>query len=457
MILEHDGPGAMVRFWTPLWNQRTQTVIRFYLDGSDQPAIEANYFDLLRGDLFIKKPFAFAATDEANTKAGVAGDLYLPISFATRCKITLDDVPFYYVINYRAYAAGTAVKSFSMDEYEAARAALEKTAQALNDYGNVTPGSRELAGDGEQALELPAGPGAVRTVQVTVPPDLPAQALRSLVVTMTFDGEETVWCPLGEFFGSGIRLNPVQDWYRTVAADGTLTCRWVMPYEKSGTIALKNLGKDPVKARLRATAGPWAWDERSLHFHANWRYQHPLATQPRSDWNYIEIQGAGVYAGDTLTVLSPSPAWYGEGDERIYVDGEAFPSHQGTGTEDYYGYAWGMAASSARRSWPCRAGCPAPPGLDGLHDDVAGPAAGWRAVHQVPEDGHGSVALGRLPGGLRRRDDVVCPAGRRRATGVRRPRTRRGPSPRMNRPSPSRVCRGRSKVNRYSRWPSRPG
>ena len=36
-------------------------------------------------------------------------------------------------------------------------------------------------------------------------------------------------------------------------------------------------------------------------------------------------------------------AWYGEGDERIYVDGERFPSHIGTGTEDYYGYAWGMA------------------------------------------------------------------------------------------------------------------
>jgi hypothetical protein len=30
----------------------------------------------------------------------------------------------------------------------------------------------------------------------------------------------------------------------------------------------------------------------------------------------------------------------GEGDEKIYVDGETFPSHFGTGTEDYYGYAW---------------------------------------------------------------------------------------------------------------------
>jgi hypothetical protein len=33
-------------------------------------------------------------------------------------------------------------------------------------------------------------------------------------------------------------------------------------------------------------------------------------------------------------------AWWGEGDEKIFIDGESFPSHVGTGTEDYYGYAW---------------------------------------------------------------------------------------------------------------------
>jgi hypothetical protein len=44
--------------------------------------------------------------------------------------------------------------------------------------------------------------------------------------------------------------------------------------------------------------------------------------------------------GDTLCVVNPVKAWWGEGDEKIYVDGEPFPSHFGTGTEDYYGYAW---------------------------------------------------------------------------------------------------------------------
>ncbi len=38
--------------------------------------------------------------------------------------------------------------------------------------------------------------------------------------------------------------------------------------------------------------------------------------------------------------MNPVSAWWGEGDEKIYVDGEPFPSWFGTGSEDYYGYAW---------------------------------------------------------------------------------------------------------------------
>ena len=33
--------------------------------------------------------------------------------------------------------------------------------------------------------------------------------------------------------------------------------------------------------------------------------------------------------------------WWGEGDQKIFVDGESFPSTFGTGTEDDYGFAYG--------------------------------------------------------------------------------------------------------------------
>ena len=85
-----------------------------------------------------------------------------------------------------------------------------------------------------------------------------------------------------------------------------------------------------------------------MHFHAAWHLAADLKTQTNPgadhgafDYNYVTIQGRGVYVGDTLTLYNGAPTWWGEGDEKIYVDGESFPSHFGTGTEDYYGYAYG--------------------------------------------------------------------------------------------------------------------
>jgi hypothetical protein len=59
-----------------------------------------------------------------------------------------------------------------------------------------------------------------------------------------------------------------------------------------------------------------------------------------TDWNYLTARGKGVFAGVAFAIDNPDRAWWGEGDEKIYVDGESQPSWFGTGTEDYYGYAW---------------------------------------------------------------------------------------------------------------------
>ena len=45
--------------------------------------------------------------------------------------------------------------------------------------------------------------------------------------------------------------------------------------------------------------------------------------------------------GDMLQVSKNVGGWWGEGDEKIYIDGSSFPDDFGTGTEDYYGYSWG--------------------------------------------------------------------------------------------------------------------
>lgn len=356
VILDDQGPGAITRFWIPLNAEKDKQLIRFYFDGAVTPAITANLNELLSGRSFVPPPFAFVAWNETNllnqklasspARRGVAGDLYLPIPFATGCKVTLDEVPFYYGINYRIYEPGTRVETFSRAGYDAARPAIERAGATLLAQPSGPRGEHKqarLAGGGELALELPRGPASVCSLNVQIDPRDQPQVLRSIVVQAAFDEEPTVWCPLSEFFGAGARLRPVRDWWRTVDEKGTLMARWVMPYQHRGRLSLKNFGRKAVSLKLSAATGPWTWDERSLYFHAAWHAQFDLKTRPYSDWNYIDVQGRGLYVGDTLTVFSPVAPWYGEGDERIFIDGESVASHIGTGTEDYYGYAWGMA------------------------------------------------------------------------------------------------------------------
>jgi len=157
---------------------------------------------------------------------------------------------------------------------------------------------------------------------------------------MVADGQTNIWCPVTDFFGSGVGLNLVQSWYRTVATNGVLSCRWVMPYQRTAEFRVLNLGGKAVTATLTAQTASWNWDERTMYFHATWHHEAGLRTPPQRDWNFVRIQGQGVYVGDTLALFNPVATWYGEGDEKIRVDSEPFPSHFGTGTEDYYGYSY---------------------------------------------------------------------------------------------------------------------
>jgi hypothetical protein len=349
VMLDAAGPGCIVRFWLTTDTNKKGT-LRVYLDGGTEPGLAFPGYDLLSGDLKIGPPLV-QPHPGYRPDGGGGNTLYLPIPYAKHCKITCEEAgqgSRYYQINYRTYAPGTAVQTFTRAALEAARPAVELVNKALLTPPDETPGQaivveKQIAAGGEHSLDLPPGPAAVRRLELRVPVDQAASAgriLRSLVLQINCDGESTVWCPVSDFFGSGVGLNPVHSWYRTVLANGTMVCRWVMPYQKGARLTLANLAEQPVNVSLRATVGPWSWDERSMHFHGAWRYEAGLKTPPYRDWNFVRVAGRGVYVGDTLALFNPIATWYGEGDEKIWVDGESFPSHMGTGTEDYYGFSY---------------------------------------------------------------------------------------------------------------------
>ncbi|MEX2335678.1 MAG: DUF2961 domain-containing protein [Fulvivirga sp.] len=128
---------------------------------------------------------------------------------------------------------------------------------------------------------------------------------------------------------------------------------WYMPFEKSATITLTNnfsadlnldlsIGLEKIKIK----------DNEPGRFHAKWhRNISPVDSTRWPDWTVLETKGRGRFLGMSLMVWSPKGGsckqyggegqhWWGEGDEKFFVDGEEFPSTFGTGTEDYFGYAW---------------------------------------------------------------------------------------------------------------------
>jgi len=332
VMADMPGPGAVVRFWSA----NPKGTLRVYLDGSATPAIVGPMTEWL-GGVAVPPPLSHEASKGWN--------LYMPIPYATHCKITSDQDGFYYQINYRTYEPGTSVQSFEGSEHEAALVSTAaKTLISPTPAPEASLEPREVLPGGVLTHDLSdKGPGEVMLLRVRVDAPDPAAAMRSTVLEASFDGSTTIWCPIGDFFGCGAGFTPTKDWYREVLSSGELLCRWVMPFQKGAKFTLRNLGSTPISAAIDTTHRNAPWSDRSMHFHTAWRHQYPIRTKAGAgtmDWNYIEISGKGVYVGDTLAVMNSSPAWWGEGDEKIFIDGESFPSHFGTGTEDYYGYAW---------------------------------------------------------------------------------------------------------------------
>jgi hypothetical protein len=340
VMMDADGPGAIVR----IWSANPAGTLRLYLDAAETPALEAKMEDLLGGKFpGLPRPIAGEYSKGWN--------LYFPIPYATHCKVTSDQGNFYYHVNYRTYAAGTAVETFTADTVPQLRAEMERTMAKLAETGATLSEAQVQSGDftaqpGQAtALATIAGSQMVRYVEVAWSPsgDRDEPALRSCLIEMTFDGETTVAAPLGDFFGTSPGLNAYQSRPLDVRKHDThwsLSSRWAMPCQRSAEVRVRNLGQAPVSFQATVVSMPYTWTDRSMLFHAKWRGQFDVPTEPKIDWNYLTASGQGVFAGVAFSIDNPVRDWWGEGDEKITIDGEGFPSHFGTGTEDYYGYAW---------------------------------------------------------------------------------------------------------------------
>jgi hypothetical protein len=198
------------------------------------------------------------------------------------------------------------------------------------------------AGETMTLAEL-AGPGEIRHIWFTIAGD--RRYPRSLVLRIYWDGAQTpsVESPLGDFFaaGNGMRANVSTTPLEVTSYGRALNSYWRMPFRRSARVEMVNQSPHrlTVYCQINWIQLP-ALADNTLYFHA--RYRQELPAKPFSPYLIFEGQGEGQYVGTVLSSQNSLGSWFGEADDRYYVDGEEVPSIVGTGTEDYITDAWNL-------------------------------------------------------------------------------------------------------------------
>ena len=186
------------------------------------------------------------------------------------------------------------------------------------------------------------GPGVICHIWIT----FSDKAYRDLVLRIYWDGQEhpSVESPLGDFFCNAwnarqnILALPIN-----VNPQGGMNSYFPMPFRQRARITVENQATEDYRGffyTVNYTLEPV--DDDDLRFHAHLRRANPL---PGGEvYTMIDgVRGQGQYVGAFMAWQQNNHGWWGEGEIKMFLDGDAeFPTICGTGTEDYFGGAWGF-------------------------------------------------------------------------------------------------------------------
>jgi hypothetical protein len=206
---------------------------------------------------------------------------------------------------------------------------------------------------------------------------------RECLLKITYDNaaSPSVLVPLGDFFCMGHGL--VNSFQSALFSTSTffpyqfnkptaLNCYAPMPFASRALVELVNQSNEPHRQYFYVDYETLEEFPPDMgYFHAEFRRTNPfqgwgpeirvnheeanIVNEGRLAWdhNYVilETQGRGHYIGCNLSVTNFNDTWWGEGDDMIWVDGYKWPPDlHGTGTEDYFGQAWGMQPNAFLRN-----------------------------------------------------------------------------------------------------------
>ena len=351
VFAEMEGPGVIWRIWSALAKQGH---VKIYLDGAEEPAVDLPFIGYFNRE---NEPFTYRALVHMTARGQ---NCYVPIPYLKSCKIVATgDWGRYFHFTYTTYPAGTILPTFKRQLSAAESKALDKADEMLTECGarraakrsgeaTIRQGPTVIAPGATATVARLKGRRAITALEMNMDlPDSPedCNVLRELVLSIRWDGESqpSVWAPLGDFFGTAAGANKYESLPLGVTDEGFYS-NWYMPFERSALIQLTNDGDKERQVRFSVTHAPLTKPIDTLgRFHAKWHRDAFAPEEPERraiDWTMLKTSGRGRFCGVMLHVWNPRGGWWGEGDEKFFIDGEKFPSTFGTGSEDYFGYAW---------------------------------------------------------------------------------------------------------------------
>jgi hypothetical protein len=186
------------------------------------------------------------------------------------------------------------------------------------------------------------GPGAIQQIWCTCHP----KYWRAIILRIYWDGEETpsVEVPLGDFFCNGwCERTNVTSLPVAVNPAGGFNSYWEMPFRGHARITVENLLPDKIEHffyQINYTLTEVEPDR--AYFHAQFRRANPLPY--KEAYTILDgVQGQGHFVGVYMAWGVNNNLWWGEGEIKFFLDGDGeYPTICGTGTEDYFGGAWGF-------------------------------------------------------------------------------------------------------------------
>ncbi len=186
------------------------------------------------------------------------------------------------------------------------------------------------------------GPGIVQHIWMTVEP----KNLRNLILRITYDdaARPAVETPLGDFFANGLDgLALISSMPVVVAPRGGMNAYWPMPFRSRLRMTVTNEADfDQPGFFYQITWAQTEVPDDAAYLHAQWR--RSMTTRQHPEHTLLDgVEGHGHYVGTYLVWNQFSNLWWGEGEMKFYIDDDhEHPTICGTGTEDYFGGAWGF-------------------------------------------------------------------------------------------------------------------